>query len=174
LPVLFFVVRYTDHHVFHVPLMYQRLPLLIFPFLLSALIPTAAAASTLYKCTDDSGVVLYTNQKTEKKNCIVLSVQVPPPPPKSASDAASSRPARAASTPTPSDFPRVSSTEQKARDTDRRAILERELAAEQASLDKAKQVVTSAGAKPPQSARDTVTLHERNVEALNKELAKLR
>jgi hypothetical protein len=155
--------------------MNQRLPALTFPALLvtSLLLPLCAAASTLYKCTDDSGVVLYTNQKTEKKNCIILSVQVPPAP-KGTADAASNRPAKASATPTPSDFPRVSSTEQKSRDTDRRAILDRELATEQASLDKAKQALTNAGAKPPQAARDAVTLHERNIEALNKELAKLR
>jgi hypothetical protein len=156
-------------------LMNQHLPALTFPALLltSLLLPLSAAASTLYKCTDDSGVVLYTNQKTEKKNCIIISVQVPPPP-KGNADAAGTRPAKASATPTPSDFPRVSSTEQKSRDTDRRAILERELATEQAALDKAKQTLTSAGAKPPQATRDAITLHERNVEALNKELAKLR
>jgi hypothetical protein len=151
----------------------SALPSLLFLALLATGLPLCASASTLYKCTDESGVVLYTNQKTEKKNCIIISVQVPPAP-KGNADTAGNRPAKASATPTPSDFPRVSSTEQKSRDTDRRAILERELATEQASLEKAKQALTSAGAKPPQAARDAVTLHERNVEALNKELAKLR
>jgi hypothetical protein len=133
-------------------------------------LPFPAAASTLFKCTDDSGVVLYTNQKTAKKNCTVLSVQVPPPPPRSSAGSAP----RASATPTPAGFPRVSGDEQKARDTDRRAILERELAAEQTSLDKARQGLGANPAQAPQPVRDSVALHERNIEALNKELSKLR
>lgn len=133
--------------------------------------PVAASASTLYKCTDDSGVVLYTNQKTGKRDCSVLSVLVPPAPRGSGTPAQAPR---AAATPTPADFPRVSGSEQKARDTDRRAILERELANEQASLDKARLALGPQPAQAPPAARDTVALHERNVEALNKELSKLR
>jgi hypothetical protein len=141
--------------------------LLFLPLLLSSF---NAAASTLYRCADESGVVLYTNQKTAKKNCTVLSVQAPSAPAKS-SAAGSARPA---ATPSPGDFPRVSNNEQKARDTDRRAILERELATEQASLDKAKQALAAAGANPSSTLRDTPALHERNIEALNKELGKLK
>ncbi len=66
----------------------------------------------------------------------------------------------------------MSSSEQKARDTDRRAILERELATEQAALEKVRQSL--AGSNPLASARDSILLHERNIEALNKELAKVR
>jgi hypothetical protein len=141
--------------------------LLLLPLLLASF---HAAGSTLYRCADESGVVLYTNQKTAKKNCTVLSVQVP-----AAAKAASSGTSRAASSaPTPGDFPRVSNNEQKARDTDRRAILERELATEQASLDKARQALTAAGPNPSSAIRDTPALHERNIEALNKELGKLK
>lgn len=143
--------------------------LLILPVLLASL---NAAASTLYRCADESGVVLYTNQKSAKKNCTVLSVQVPPAQAKSAS-AGSPRPGASAN-PTPGDFPRVSNNEQKARDTDRRAILERELATEQASLDKARQALVAAGPNPSAALRDTPALHERNIDALNKELAKLK
>lgn len=138
-----------------------------------AWVPVALAeAGTLYKCVDDSGVVLYTNQKTTRKNCTVLSIQLPPPAAAGVPNGAADRPKKASATPTPSDFPRVSSSEQKARDTDRRAILERELATEQAALEKVRQAVT--GANPPATARDSITLHERNIEALNKELAKVR
>ncbi|MDK9704227.1 MAG: DUF4124 domain-containing protein [Sulfuritalea sp.] len=135
------------------------------------LLPLTAAASTLYKCTDDSGVVLYTNQKTPKKSCTVLSYQSPPAPAGSAA-----RP-RAAATPTPGDFPRVSGSEQKARDSDRRAILDKELANELQSLESAKKTLSEAGSQAPeklQPLRDTVALHQRNVEALKKELGNLR
>jgi multidrug resistance efflux pump len=131
-----------------------------------------AQAGTLYKCVDESGIVLYTNQKSTRKNCTVLSVQPSPPPTSGAPE--QTKKAAATATPTPSDFPRVSSSEQKARDTDRRAILERELATEQTSLEKARQALSAAGANPLPAVRDTVALHERNIQALNKELAKIR
>jgi hypothetical protein len=141
---------------------------------LPLLLPFAATANTLYKCTDESGVVLYTNQKTTKKNCTVLSYQ--PPPPTSTPAAAGTKP-RAATTPTPGDFPRVSGSEQKTRDGDRRAILDKELANESQNLEKAKKALFDAGSQPPdklQPLRDTVALHERNVESLKKELGNLR
>ncbi len=139
---------------------------------LPLLLPLAATANTLYKCTDESGVVLYTNQKTAKKNCTVLSYQAPPPAP-----AGSAPKPRAAATPTPGDFPRVSGNEQKARDGDRRAILDKELANELQNLEKAKKALLDAGKQPPdklQPLRDTVALHERNIESLKKELGNLR
>jgi hypothetical protein len=136
------------------------------------LLPLAATANTLYKCTDESGVVLYTNQKTAKKNCTVLSYQPPPPTP-----AASGTKSRVSATPTPGDFPRVSGSEQKARDGDRRAILDKELANELQNLEKAKKALFDAGSQPPdklQPLRDTVALHERNIESLKKEIGNLR
>ena len=139
---------------------------------ISLLLPLTVAASTLYKCTDDSGVVLYTNQKTGKKTCTVLSYQSPPAP-----AAASGVRPRAAATPTPGDFPRVSGSEQKARDGDRRAILDKELANELQNLEKARKALGDAANQPPdkfQSLRDTAALHQRNVESLKKELGNLR
>ena len=136
------------------------------------LLPLTAVASTLYKCTEESGAVLYTNQKTSKKNCTVLSQQLPPPPP--GSNGTKQRPAAA---PTPGDFPRVSGNEQKARDSDRRAILDKELANELQNAEKARKALFDAGSQPPeklQPLRDTAALHERNVESLKKELGNLR
>ena len=139
---------------------------------LPLLLPFAATANTLYKCTDDSGVVLYTNQKTAKKSCTVLSYQAPP-----ATPVASGAKTRPAATPTPGDFPRVSGNEQKTRDGDRRAILDKELANEQENLEKAKKTLFDAGSQPADKLRplrDTVALHERNIESLKKELGNLR
>ena len=139
--------------------------------LIALLLPFAAVANTLYKCTDDSGVVLYTNQKAPKKNCVVLSHQAAPPP------ATGAAKPRASATPTPGDFPRVSGSEQKARDGDRRAILDKELANELQNAEKAKKALQEAGNQPAdklQPLRDTVALHERNVESLKKELGNLR
>lgn len=140
---------------------------------LSALVPLTTAANTLYRCTDSAGVVLYTNQKTSKTGCTVLSQMQAP-----ATSSGPSMPrARASSTPTPGDFPRVSNVEQKFRDSDRKAILDKELANEMQNLEKAKQSYAAAGSQPAeklQGLRDVVVLHERNIEALKKELGNLR
>ena len=138
---------------------------------LSVLLALPVAANTLYKCTDESGAVLLTNQKTTRKGCTVLSYQSPPPPP---GGVVRQRPAAA---PTPGDFPRVSSNEQRVRDGDRRAILDRELAIELQNAEKARKALQDAANQPAdklQPLRDTLALHERNVESLKKELGNLR
>jgi hypothetical protein len=129
-------------------------------------LPVTALSSTLYKCTDASGAVLFTNQKTSKKNCTVLIQQTAPA-------SAAARP-RAYAQPTPGDFPRVSNDQQRARDSDRHAILEKEMAAEQQNLEQARKSLAIAGPQAVPGLRDTAALHERNIEALKKELAKLR
>ena len=135
---------------------------------LSLMLPAGVArANALYRCTDPTGVVLYTNQKATNKHCTVLSVQVPRPaeggkPLANAGNANGAVPPT--STPSPAGFPRVSSNEQRSRDTDRRAILETELATERANLENARKTATA----------NAVALHERNIAALNKEISKLK
>lgn len=139
-----------------------------------------AAADTLYKCKDNAGNVLYTNQKGGARNCIVLSHASPittVPTPRRTTTAARNAPARA----TPASFPRVDSHTQRSRDDERRQILEEELAREQRSLGHARQnLLTRQGAdSAPDTAearqlRNGVTLHERNIAALQKEIANLR
>ncbi|MFN4148823.1 MAG: DUF4124 domain-containing protein [Rhodocyclaceae bacterium] len=154
--------------------------------LLSCLIValSTAWADTLYKCTGPDGRVTYTNQKSGK-NCEVISQDKPvstfSPPPRKERQA------------TPGDFPRVNGEQQKARDNDRRAILEQELANEQKNLEAAKKELAEQenlfppeerivgggiqGAKREarlQAYRDKVQLHERNIESLRRELANLK
>lgn len=155
---------------------------MLFPVLL--VLPFSAAANTLYKCADESGQVLYTNQKGAGKNCTILSRDQP----------ISSVPAvKPRATPTPSDFPRVSPEQQKSRDGDRRAILEQELGNEQKQLEESKRALAEQeGRVEPtervvggainqakveqrlQAYRDRAALHERNIEALRKELGNLK
>lgn len=148
--------------------------------LTSAASMAANTTQVLYKCTDQSGVTLYTNQKTKDKNCIVLSVQVPPPPSNRVSAngvlLAPTGGSAGTKTPTPTDFPRVSGGDQKVRDNDRRAILDRELALEQANLEKLRLPTAAVTATPEtkKAWQDSIALHERNIEALNKEIARLR
>lgn len=147
-------------------------------------LPWVASANTLYKCQGPDGRTTYTNQKTQQK-CEVISQDKPvstfTPP--------AARPRQA----TPADFPRVNGEQQKARDNDRRAILEQELAGEQRNLDAAKKELVEQentvlpeeriagggiqGGKREErlrSYRDRVQLHERNIEAIRKEISNLR
>lgn len=152
-----------------------RLPLLLLP----GLCATASLADTLYKCVDSSGVVLYTNQKGGGRNCSVLSQDKPL--------STVAPPRQAARNPTPAGFPRVSEDAQKGRDTDRRKILDQELAGEQQKLEQARKDLTEGEATRlgdernyqkyldrVQQLKDGVALHERNLEALRREIANLR
>lgn len=86
---------------------------------------------------------------------------------------------------TPSGFPRVNSSTQRGRDDVRRKVLNEELATEEKLLAEAKAAVGSGALAPfpdelnnqqkyndrVAKLRQTVNLHEKNVEALRKELA---
>ena len=81
--------------------------------------------------------------------------------------------------PTPAGFPRVQEDAQKARDGDRRHILEQELAAEQRNLEQARKELAgqqSAGVSAERLTpyRDRVGQHERNIQAIQKELGNLK
>lgn len=139
-------------------------------------IPIAATASTLYRCTDEFGHATYTNYKAENRKCTVLSREETP---SRASPKASSNKIAKAS---PADFPKVASETQKSRDGDRRYILEQELAAEQKHLEEARKSLanqiglssTGGGFERAQPVRDRIALHERNLDALRREMANLK
>ncbi len=146
------------------------------PVLLIAALALPASAQTIYKCVDANGGTLISNSRVDK-NCkaIVSGPEnaVPGPRPKASG---------AAANPTPAGFPKVQEDTQKARDNDRRHILEQELAGEQRSLDQAKKELAEQQALPaPANApdriapyRDRVGQHERNIQAIQKELSNLR
>ena len=152
------------------------------------LVAALAAAGTvgtahadIYKCIDPGGHVTYTNQKTTDKGCSLLSKD------QAVSTVPASKPAAKTAAPSPSGFPKVDGDTQKKRDGDRRTILETELAAEQKNLEQAKKDLTDQEAvrlgdeknyqkmlDRLQPYKDKVALHERNVEALKKEIANLK
>jgi len=122
----------------------------------------------LYTCTTESGVVSYFN---------VPGTDNSPAAPRSASRASSSR--------SPANFPRVDASTQRSRDDMRRKVLTDELAAEQKLLAEARAAYAD-GAPPPLpdekadaekyrtrigKLRQTLGVHEKNVEALKKEIA---
>ena len=122
---------------------------------------------TMYRCLTKSGVSSYFN----------VPGAVPAP--------AGSAPGRSsASTPTPAGFPRVDTATQKGRDDVRRKVLSDELAAEEKLLAEARTTYADGAPVPlPEERssadkyreriarlRQAVSVHERNVEALKKEL----
>lgn len=134
----------------------------------------------IYKCVAKDGHITYSNMND--KGCKRLSLD---PVPASSPATPAAKPA--ARTPTPADFPKVDEGAQRSRDSDRRRILDGELASEQKALDVARkeladQESTRYGDERNyqkmldrlQPFKDRVALHERNVEALRSELSRLR
>jgi hypothetical protein len=125
----------------------------------------------LYTCMTDSGVVSYFNV-----------------PGANESPAASRSGKRSASAPSPANFPRVDAQTQRGRDDMRRKVLTDELATEQKLLAEARAAYADGAPTPlPEEKADaekyrarigrlrqTVNLHERNVEALKKEIASIK
>ena len=140
---------------------------------LLCLLVNAAEAQTIFKCVDAQGGTVITNTKSER-NCKAVATSPdnavqPPARPKAA----------AAATPTPAAFPKVGEATQRARDGDRRMILEQELAREQRGLELArKELADQEALRPPADQlapyRDRIGTHERNVQALQKELGLLK
>jgi hypothetical protein len=154
--------------------------LLILPLTFASL-----AHAAVYKCIDADGRVTYTNDRTLARDCTPLTTDLPVssvPAPQPRSPAA--QPPGA--TPAPG-FPRVTPDAQRARDDTRRQILESELAAEEEALKEAQAALTEQESIRLGSERnyqrvldrlqpfkDKVELHERNLEALRRELRGLR
>lgn len=150
----------------------MRTKLLIFISLFLA----HAAHADIYMSVDENGRKTYTN--FPKKGAKKLNLDSP-------STMAAPKPRAPAAT--PPGFPRVDGETQKQRDGTRRSILEQELVAERSLLDESRKALTEGEATRQgdernyqkyldrvQGLKDNVTLHEKNVEALNKELAGVR
>lgn len=171
-PRLFFCSRFT----------YTLIPSVLTAFMLKPIglillvVPVAAVASTLYRCMDEYGHATYTNYKAGNRKCTVLSRDDTP-----ASTAIKSG-GTESSKASPADFPKVAGETQKSRDGDRRYILEQELQAEQKHLEEARKSLSEQLAAPPagmpterlQPIRDRIALHERNLDALRREISNLK
>lgn len=151
---------------------------LIFPFFLMLIAPNVQA--DVYKCVDKAGHVTYTNTKTETKGCTLLE----------RNQAVSTVPGRSTTQPaseTREAFPRVSNDAQRQRDQGRRDILEQELATEEQNLARAREALAAQESirlgdernyqrtlDRLQPYKDRIILHERNIEALKKEISGLK
>lgn len=97
------------------------------------------AAAQVYKCQGPDGVVEYSNTPGNRQGCVPIQLNpittIPAPRlPVPASKPAASAPPKAPAQGTSASFPRVDSATQRARDNDRRAILEEELRKENEKL----------------------------------------
>lgn len=110
----------------------------------------------IYKYTDENGHVTYSNSPRQGAKALNVG---PAEKRKTASS--------------PSHFPKVDKATQKQRDAMRRQLLLDELGNEQRSLEATRAAQRQPGADASKLA-ETLRLHEKNIEMLNKELARIK
>jgi hypothetical protein len=135
--------------------------------------PVVVAGSNTYKCYTASGNQSYFNVDSAEPRGEPQSRRVPPT-------------ANTSTAPSPSSFPRVDTATQRSREDMRRKVLDDELATEERLLGEARTAYGNGSPAPlPEEQNDTakyqqriarlrqaVQLHERNVDALRKELGR--
>jgi len=147
--------------------------LILGPSLILAAMPARAQVTEIYKCYDENGRPLYTSDKrdTRGKKCELVSREinvVPAPPSRKAG------------------FPKESATDRANAKGRQREILEKELTSEQQLLAKAQKDLADQEAirtgdernyarvlERLQPYKDSVETHQKNIEALKRELSNL-
>ena len=151
--------------------------LILVGFAVVPAVPALAQKAEIFKCRDPGGRWTYTDDKrrAEKEKCEVVSSHItvaPTPAPKQARS--------------PSSFPRETAHDRASAKGRQREILEKELVAEEQDLAKAKQALAEQEQvrsgdernyarvlERLQPLKDRVETHEKNVEALKRELSNL-
>jgi hypothetical protein len=140
----------------------------------------AAAQGSVCKYMDQSGNIVFSNLPPDKGLRKISCMSGEEPPKRSSSPTSGGT----KGAPTPGDFPRVDPATQKSRDDVRRKVLGEELATEEQLLAEARAAYNNGAPAPlPEESsnaekyreriaryRQAVQLHERNIEALKKEL----
>lgn len=145
---------------------------------------SAAAVAEIYKCTDDSGVATFTdnprsvtNKRCTSMNLEPMIINAPSSGRKSKITTSSRRASRPAPQ-APSSFPSVDAGTQQKRDVTRRQVLEDEMATEQKLLTDSQRNLEGSqrqnDAQRSAQYRNEVIAHQKNVEALQKELQRLK
>ena len=146
-----------------------------------------AQADVMYQCVDEHGNKTFSNVKSSGKGAKCTTMNLGPSTQPSSSSGKPSAGSGSAKTPSPSSFPKVEGDVQKERDNDRKRILESELSTEQKNLEEARKELAEQEATRLGNERNyqkvldrlepyknKVALHERNIEAIRRELAKVR
>jgi chromosome segregation ATPase len=154
---------------------------LLFAALLAATV-AHAQVTEIWKCKGANGHWTYTNDRNEaeRQKCEIVTRQVNVAPAQKAPTPPPTRNARQG------DFPKETPTERASARERQREILEKELATEQAGLAKAKQQLAEQEQirsgdernyarvlERLQPYKDSIETHEKNIEALKRELANL-
>lgn len=151
----------------------------------------AAAQGQIFLCLDASGrKELTDSRKHAACKPLDIPLAIPAPAARPAAPRADGAPRVRAPAPvpaTPGEFPRVDSSEQKARDADRRQILLDELSGEQARLGELRKEFNNGEPERRGDERnfakyqervaglkDNISRSEKNVEALKREIANIR
>ena len=145
------------------------------PLLFALPLCAGAVHAEIYKHVDEQGHVTYSNIPARGAKKLNLGPMTAGPAPKRGAQA------------TPADFPRIDSTTQRKRDDLRRRVLQEELAAEEGNAGVAREALRRGETLLPgervnsplyldrvQRLRDAVVLHDKNIEALKKELSHVR
>jgi hypothetical protein len=137
----------------------------------------AQPVTEIFKCRTETGQVTYTNDRrqAEKQKCELVTSQINVAPP------LSTPPAR-----TPAGFPRETPRDSASARERQREILQKELASEEQALSKARQALAEQEAvrsgdernyarvlERLQPYKESVETHQKNIEALKRELANL-
>lgn len=148
-----------------------------FPFSLAlvfCVIEGAAAEAAIYKYVDAEGNVTFTDKYRPGARRLTGTDDGPGTAVVLRRSSAKAAPVKA----TPPDFPRVDGATQRRRDDVRRSILVEERAAEQANLISLRASLAAAtgdkGGEAQARLRERVRRHEKNIELLDKELARLK
>lgn len=153
-------------------------------FLLSAL--GVPAQAQIYKCVDPNGTTLYTDQNARGCKALDLPSTIPAPAQhRAGAPSGAARPGSQASA--PADFPKVNGAQQKARDDDRREILNDELRSEEKKLAELRREFN--GGEPERQGnernyakyqervvhmKDNIGRAEKNIDALRREIANIK
>ncbi|MEO8039046.1 MAG: DUF4124 domain-containing protein [Betaproteobacteria bacterium] len=139
----------------------------------------AQAARQICKYVDGEGRVTFADSPQKNARKVMCFDPIPVPPPRQ-----SSKPPAAKPNVDEANFPRVDEATQRRRDSERRRILEQELAEEQKLLEHARQAIGIDQGGPPGSderipeslkpMREAIVIHEKNVEAIRRELSNVK
>ena len=149
----------------------------------------AQAQNGVYLCTNASGGRELTDSYRAGCKTLNLPGYIPAPPssPRRSAPGQAQAPTPRAPMATPADFPKVDNAQQKARDNDRREILNEEMRMEEKKLADARKEFN--GGEPERQGnernyakyqervemmRDSISRMEKNIEALRREIANIK